>query len=73
MSDAIGSLFGRSEKSDEEIAAENLLLAQQVETREKEKKENERRASIAKTASTIQNEGSLFPSDFASTASSTLG
>lgn len=80
MSDSIIDIFTfpfdfTSDKgpSKEEKAAKRLQSAKEQEVRRRESRENRRRASTAKTLTASQRGGSLFPSDFASSGSTTLG
>lgn len=72
MGDVFESIFGEKE-SGEERAARRLQAAESQETRRREERENRRRASTAKTLTGAGRRGSLFPSDFAPNAPSSLG
>lgn len=72
MSNVISSIFDKG-PSKEEKAARKLQEAKAFEIRRRETRENRRRASTAKTLSTAQFGGSLFPSDFAPSSSTRLG
>lgn len=74
MSDVFNDLFGGSSKATgKEAAALRLQAAKESEVRRADARENRRRASTAKTLTASRRGGSLFPSDFASSGSLSLG